>query len=59
MSKVIDLAPYLSKSEEESFKVTIGRSTYEVTTHFNLNGKQSVLEQFKELLLKDDLAPHI
>lgn len=50
MDKIIDLAPYLSKTGEETFKVTIGRSTYEVTTHFNPSGKQSVLEQFKELL---------
>ena len=50
MDKIIDLAPYLSKDGEETFKVTIGRSIYEVTTHFNASGKQSVLEQFKELL---------
>lgn len=59
MEKIIDLAPYLTKSGEETFTVKIGRSTYEVTTHFNPNGKRSVLEQFKELLLNGNLAPHI
>lgn len=59
MDKIIDLAPYLNKTGEETFKVTIGRSTYEVTTHFNPAGKQSVLEQFKELLIQKELTPHI
>lgn len=59
MDKIIDLAPYLAKSGEETFQVTIGRSTYEVTTHFNPSGKQSVLEQFKELLIQNELTPHI
>lgn len=57
--KTIDLAPYLSATEDETFLVTIGRATYEVVTHFNPNGKQTVLEQFKELILENGLVPHL
>lgn len=57
--KIIDLAPYFSNSEDETFFVTIGRATYEVVIHFNPNGKQTVLEQFKELLLENGLVPHL
>lgn len=28
MDKIVDLAPYLNKAGEETFKVTVGRSTY-------------------------------
>jgi hypothetical protein len=59
MSKMVDFAPYLKEAAEESFSMKIGGTTYEVTTHFDPDGRQSVLEQFKELLLKNDLAPHI
>ena len=35
---------------DNTFSVKIGGTTYEVTTHFNPDGKQTVLEQFAELL---------
>jgi hypothetical protein len=59
MNKIVDFAPYLKGAAEEGFSMKIGSTTYEVTTHFDPDGRQSVLEQFKELLLKHDLAPHI
>jgi hypothetical protein len=59
MNKIVDFAPYLKEATEEGFSTKIGGTIYEVTTHFDPDGKQSVLEQFKELLLKNDLAPHI
>ena len=36
--------------------VEIGGTTYEVSTHFSTEGKQSVLEQFMALLLSNHLA---
>jgi hypothetical protein len=35
---------------DNSFTIKLCGTTYEVTTHFNPNGKQSVLQQFMELL---------
>ena len=35
---------------DNSFSMKIGGTVYEVTTHFNPDGKQTVLEQFAELL---------
>lgn len=39
---------------EENFTMKIG-GTYEVSTHFNLNSRQCVMEQFKELILSEKL----
>lgn len=35
---------------DNSFSMKIGGTIYDVTTHFNPNGKQTVLDQFTELL---------
>ena len=40
---------------EESFEMKIGGTTYEVNTHFSTEGRQSVLEQFMELIMNDHL----
>ena len=37
-------------------RIKIGGTTYEVNTHFSKKGKQSVLEQFKELILSENLS---
>ncbi len=37
------------------FSLKIGGTSYEVTTHFNPKGNQSVLDQFKTLILSEDL----
>lgn len=42
-------------SGENEFSLKIGGTTYEVNTHFSSKGKQSVLEQFKELILSEKL----
>ena len=42
-------------SGENEFSLKIGGTTYEVSTHFSTKGKQSVLEQFKELILSEKL----
>lgn len=43
-------------SGENEFSLKIGGTTYEVNTHFSKKGKQSVLEQFKELILSENLV---
>lgn len=43
-------------SGENEFSLKIGGTTYEVNTHFSRNGKQSILEQFKELILSEKLV---
>ena len=42
-------------SGENEFSLKIGGTTYEVNTHFSKKGRQSVLEQFKELILSENL----
>ena len=42
-------------SGENEFSLKIGGTTYEVNTHFSKKGKQSVLKQFKELILSEKL----
>lgn len=41
--------------ENLNFKTFIGGTTYEVCSHFNVEGKQSILEQFKNLILSENL----
>ena len=43
-------------SGENEFSLKIGGTTYEVNTHFSKKGSQSVLEQFKELILSEKLV---
>ena len=45
--------PYLSPEDYEKgpFSLRIGTTTYEINTHFNPQGRQSVLNQFQRLLL--------
>lgn len=48
-NEVSIFAPYY-EVDDTVFITKIGNTTYEVVTHFNVNGKETVLEQFKELL---------
>ncbi len=41
--------------DEDTFTMKIGGTTYEVSTHFNPNGRQCVMEQFKQLILSEHL----
>ena len=57
MTEKLNITPYpLTLSEdvfvraENTFSMKIGGTIYDVTTHFNPDGKQTVLEQFAELL---------
>lgn len=40
---------------EDTFTTKIGGTTYEVSTHFNPNSRQCVMEQFKQLILSEHL----
>lgn len=40
---------------ECTFQTKMGGTTYEVTTHFNSEGRQSVLEQFRDLIMSEHL----
>ena len=40
---------------EDNFKLKIGGTIYEISTHFNPKGRQCVMEQFKELILSEKL----
>ena len=51
--KFPDLSPASLVPGEGSFEMKIGGTTYEVSTHFSTEGKQSVLEQFMTLVLKE------
>lgn len=42
-------------SGENEFSMKIGGTTYEVSTHFSDKGRQSLLQQFKDLLLSEKL----
>ena len=46
-----DFAPFFEGSSTESFSMKLGGTIYDVTTHWNTEGSQTVLQQFKELLL--------
>lgn len=37
------------------FKMKIGGTVYEVSTHFDTEGSRCVLQQFRDLILSEDL----
>lgn len=43
------------ENENNCFKIKASNVTYEVTTHFNKNGTQTVLQQFMELLRSENI----
>ena len=47
-----DVFEAVAKSD---FTMKIGDTVYEISTHFSENGKQSVLQQFRDLLLSQKL----
>ena len=67
--EVIDLADCITTSvnmtegipvrvlpTQNSFSAKIGGTTFDVMTHFNANGRQSVLQQFRDLILSEHLV---
>lgn len=43
--------PLTDKEKEDTFSMKIGNTIYDITTHLKNEGKRTVLNQFKELLL--------
>ena len=52
ISPQLEYAPELC--DGASFEIKIAGTTYEVVTHFNHEGRQSVLEQFRDLILREN-----
>ena len=56
---IVSLIPYLYDSMEaatqpETFTLQIGKTEYVVNTHFNPNGRQTMFQQMKDLILRQD-----
>lgn len=56
---IVSLIPYLYDSmetvtEPETFSVWIGKTEYVVNTHFNPNGRQTMFQQMKDLVLRPE-----
>lgn len=68
-SKAIDLNDYMQPftsfpkgsypvkllPRRKNFSMKIGGTTFDVTTHFSDDGRQSVLQQFQDLILSEHL----
>ncbi|PPB73718.1 transposon-encoded TnpW family protein [Campylobacter hyointestinalis] len=48
-------AAYYETLRQKPFHIKVGGTTYEVTTHFSDDGKQCILQQFKDLILSEKL----
>ena len=51
-----DVSPDSLIPGEGTFELKIGGTTYDVNTHFNTEGNQSVLEQFMALIMNEHLV---
>ncbi len=56
---IVSLIPYLYDSmeavtEPETISVWIGKTEYVVNTHFHPNGRQTMFQQMKDLILRAD-----
>ena len=51
-NKTYPFAPSELLSGDGTFEMKVGGTTYEVSTHFDTEGRQSVLEQFMALILQ-------
>ena len=54
-NKPYPFAPSELLSWEGTFEMKVGGTTYEVSTHFDTEGRQSVLEQFMALILQQKI----
>ena len=49
------MAPFYENPDGTTTLYKIGGTTYEVTVHFNHGGRETVFEQFKDLILNSEL----
>ena len=54
-NKTYLFAPSELLSGDGTFEMKVGGTTYEVSTHFDTGGRQSVLEQFMALILQQKI----
>jgi len=52
ISKPIPFFNEMFSRKEDSFSIKIGGTTFDVRTQFNTDGKQTILEQFEQLLMR-------
>ena len=48
-----DLYEPIERYGEQSFQMKIGNTVFEIETHYNLQGRISVMKQFQDYLLKN------
>ena len=56
---IVSLIPYLydnieAATKPANFTMRIGNTEYMVNTHFNPNGRQTMFQQMKDLILADN-----
>ena len=44
------------KHYQRRFSMKVGGTVFDVTTHFNAEGRQTVLQQFRDLILSEHLV---
>ena len=49
------MAPFYENPDGTTTLYKIGGTTYEVTVHFNPEGRETVFDQFKDLILNNEL----
>ena len=52
--KATEPVPVVSIPRRISLSKKIGKTVYDVTANFNLDGKETILQQFKKLILSTD-----
>ena len=55
VTKNFIMAPFYENPNGTTTLYKIGGTTYEVTVHFNPEGRETVLDQFKDLILNSEL----
>ncbi len=56
---IVSLIPYLydnmeAATEPETFSAWMGKTEYIVHTHFNPNGRQTMFQQMKDMILRSE-----
>ncbi len=53
--KATEAIPIMSVPKRISLSKKIGKTVYDVTANFSLDGKETILQQFKKLILSTNL----
>ena len=52
----LEAIPVRVLPREHSFSMKIGGTVFDVSTHFSVDGRQSILQQFRDLILSESLV---